>query len=99
MPKRPRCAAEVIDRATKRKRKCKNQRTEGEDKCKTHLEKVSPEPVVKEESQAEESQAEESFFADWEEGTCCFCGDACNPMSQSCGYCARRLTMRAMGWL
>ena len=25
-------------------------------------------------------------------GYCCFCGDECNPCSQSCGKCARRLT-------
>lgn len=26
-------------------------------------------------------------------GTCCFCGEACNWQSQSCGRCARRATM------
>lgn len=24
-------------------------------------------------------------------GICCFCGEGCNPMSQSCGICARKL--------
>lgn len=24
-------------------------------------------------------------------GTCCFCGEGCNPCSQSCGRCARQL--------
>lgn len=23
-------------------------------------------------------------------GTCCFCGDACNPCSQACGRCMRK---------
>ena len=32
-----------------------------------------------------------------EYGTCCLCGDYCNPMSQSCGRCARDLTMTAIG--
>jgi hypothetical protein len=27
-------------------------------------------------------------------GTCCFCEGECNPMSQSCGVCARKMT----GW-
>ena len=27
-----------------------------------------------------------------ETGTCCFCGDECNILSQSCGSCARSLT-------
>jgi type IV secretory pathway VirB6-like protein len=26
-----------------------------------------------------------------EYGTCCFCGDKCNPASQSCGHCIRRV--------
>lgn len=25
-------------------------------------------------------------------GKCCFCGEECNWMSQSCGFCARRAT-------
>jgi hypothetical protein len=33
-----------------------------------------------------------------EYGTCCFCGDYCNPCSQSCGRCAREITMQAIGW-
>ena len=24
-------------------------------------------------------------------GVCCFCGELCNPASQSCGICARKL--------
>ena len=27
-----------------------------------------------------------------EYGECCFCGKECNPMSQSCGRCARKMT-------
>lgn len=26
-------------------------------------------------------------------GTCCFCGDACNPCSQACGRCVRNGNM------
>ncbi len=32
-----------------------------------------------------------TYVEDWKEGTCCFCGDECNPASQSCGACTRRL--------
>ena len=32
------------------------------------------------------------------EGVCCFCKGECNPASQSCGRCARNMTMNAMGW-
>lgn len=30
-------------------------------------------------------------------GICCICGDGCNPHSQSCGRCARDLTMFMIG--
>lgn len=33
-----------------------------------------------------------------EEGICCFCGNECDIMSQSCGSCARQYTMRLFGW-
>ena len=32
-----------------------------------------------------------------DEGVCCFCGFECNPMSQSCGSCARGLSGAAIG--
>lgn len=35
---------------------------------------------------------------EYEIGKCCFCGDECNPDSQSCGSCARDMTMMSMGW-
>ncbi|VVU94874.1 hypothetical protein CPAV1605_599 [seawater metagenome] len=38
----------------------------------------------------------ESF--NWEIGTCYECHGPCNPCSQLCGGCARRLTMSALGW-
>lgn len=31
-------------------------------------------------------------------GICCYCGDECNPLSQSCGACARGLSGRAFGF-
>lgn len=31
-------------------------------------------------------------------GICCFCGDECNPCSQSCGRCSRTLTGFSLGW-
>jgi len=31
-------------------------------------------------------------------GICCFCGEGCNPSSQSCGRCARTLTGFSLGW-
>jgi hypothetical protein len=30
-------------------------------------------------------------------GTCCFCAGDCNPMSQSCGRCARNMTTWLFG--
>lgn len=33
-----------------------------------------------------------------EVGICCYCGGYCNPCSQSCGYCSRKLTGYALGW-
>jgi hypothetical protein len=30
-------------------------------------------------------------------GICCWCGWECNPMSQSCGTCARDVTMGMIG--
>jgi hypothetical protein len=34
----------------------------------------------------------------WEEGICYECHEQCNPCSQVCGRCARRMTMQLMGW-
>jgi len=34
-----------------------------------------------------------------EMGTCCFCGDYCNPCSQSCGSCSREKTGIMLGWI
>ena len=31
-------------------------------------------------------------------GRCCFCQGECNPCSQSCGRCARDMTMQMLGW-
>lgn len=31
-------------------------------------------------------------------GNCCFCGEECNPASQSCGRCSRTLTGFSLGW-
>lgn len=33
-----------------------------------------------------------------EYGKCCFCQGECNPCSQSCGRCARNMTMEMLGW-
>jgi hypothetical protein len=30
-------------------------------------------------------------------GICCFCGYECNPLSQSCGSCSRRLSGAVFG--
>ena len=34
----------------------------------------------------------------WDEGTCYVCSYECNPASQTCGICARNMTMSALGW-
>ena len=33
-----------------------------------------------------------------EVGICCFCAEKCNPFSQSCGKCARNMSIAASGW-
>lgn len=33
-----------------------------------------------------------------EYGTCCFCNEYCNPLSQSCGRCSRNITGFELGW-
>jgi hypothetical protein len=38
------------------------------------------------------SSAEEEIV-----GSCCFCDGECNPMSQACGRCARRMTCGLIG--
>lgn len=40
---------------------------------------------------------ENNLILNIEEGICCFCGGECNPMSQSCGFCARGLSGIAVG--
>jgi len=36
-----------------------------------------------------ETQEPSIFFPKWNEGICCYCGEACNPNSQACGACMR----------
>jgi len=33
-----------------------------------------------------------------EYGVCSFCGDNCNPLSQGCSSCLRKLTKYSIGW-
>ena len=35
---------------------------------------------------------------DWNVGECYVCGHECNISSQTCGSCARKITMSALGW-
>lgn len=35
---------------------------------------------------------------DWDVGICYLCGYECNPCSQTCGVCARNMTMSVLGW-
>lgn len=35
---------------------------------------------------------------DMDIGICCFCGDECNPCSQSCGSCSRIISGFTLGW-
>jgi hypothetical protein len=44
-----------------------------------------------------EDEDEDEYEYDEDIGTCCFCGDECNQMSQSCGSCARGLSGIAIG--
>lgn len=51
----------------------------------------SPEEKTSQESSS--SQSSNSI----EYGKCCFCKKKCNPLSQSCGKCAREMTMASFG--
>lgn len=37
------------------------------------------------------------FKNEFDMGICCFCGFECNPLSQSCGSCARGISGIALG--
>ena len=52
-----------------------------------HVECVEEEASTiknKEESGEDDEEEEQEVY-----GTCCFCGDDCNPLSQACGACIR----------
>ena len=83
------------DDETARKRK----RTEDEHEEDEHDEEDQDEEEGKQEGEEEDEEEgkeegkEEDEEEDEEEsqvwGTCCFCGDDCNPHSQACGSCMR----------
>jgi hypothetical protein len=51
--------------------------------------------IITELSDDSSSETEETHELDV--GECCFCGRECNPMSQSCGYCARGISGAVIG--
>jgi hypothetical protein len=58
---------------------------------KTEIDEVLSHQQI-EPKQYEDKEIEPKQYEDKERGTCCFCGDDCNPYSQSCGYCSRQLS-------
>ncbi len=91
MPKAKRCQYIVVDKKTKRDRKCKRNALNGDDYCEQHK---SPAEETSEETNVEETNVEEFDFPEF--GVCCFCEGGCNPLSQCCGRCARQLSMYGM---
>jgi|SaaInlStandDraft_7_1057024.scaffolds.fasta_scaffold147958_1 hypothetical protein len=88
-----RCQHDVIDKKTGRTRKCKKVATT-DNMCTFHF-------VLK---QKTDELNKKIFVApddnsNHEYNKCCFCGCDCNPLSQSCGVCARQQTMRSIGWI
>jgi hypothetical protein len=75
-----RCKHLVYDKNTKRTRKCKHKTNNKY--CKQHL---------KNQFKMKNNYSEDSLEQEY--GECCFCGDYCNPLSQSCGGCSRTVSM------
>ena len=78
--KKRRCKSVVIDKTTKKKRRCRKKSINGESTCSIH--KILSTPRVIKDRYID-SYSETVY------GQCCFCKSLCNPASQSCGRCAR----------
>jgi len=87
----PRCQFTIKDKSTHRLRKCKHQAKAPDNYCQIHnqssespklSELGSPGSQISQISQMPPERPETP-------GECCFCGNPCNPLSQSCGRCPR----------
>ena len=43
-------------------------------------------------SEEDTTEDNDRFVKNWKASMCCFCGDECNELSQSCGRCARNIS-------
>jgi len=79
-----RCKHNVVDKRTGRKRICKLNANNNDIHCYIH--KISK-------NNSNNNNDNNDIVNDIiEEGKCCFCKNDCNPLSQSCGRCARSLS-------
>lgn len=91
-----RCQYQIIDS----KRKCKNH-IYSDHYCKVHYDIINKQQHDQSISTIEIDTVNDEtndINNESEYGTCCFCGEYCNPCSQSCGRCARQMTMKMSGW-
>lgn len=88
-----RCQYQIIDS----KRRCKNH-IYHDLYCKVHYDIVNKEQHHNALLPTIEINTVDDINHEPEYSICCFCGEHCNPCSQSCGRCAREMTMKMLGW-
>lgn len=93
----PRCINIVIDKTTKKSRKCKRIVKDTGTYCKQHTDKIKytlqrSDSCLSTVSDKSIASTVSCNYDDFEIGKCCFCNNDCNPCSQTCGRCARNLT-------
>jgi len=91
------CKHLVTDRSTGRIRNCR-QRSNNNDYCYKHQPIIQNNNAKVQQKDAFLEDFVQHFQEDFNVGKCCFCNNDCNPMSQSCGRCARQVTGYALGW-
>jgi len=84
------CKFIVKDKVTKKRRLCRKNSVNGLSYCSIHNQMES----IDSHSQKDNY---EDFMSEF--GKCCFCGDDCNPLSQSCGRCARVVSWFGIDYL
>ena len=89
-----RCRFQIL--TNNKKRYCKNNKCNDQDYCTLHLKIINNNVNSLDENNDsnDSSDSNESYDPNWDDfgiGQCCFCGNECNPCSQSCGRCSRKL--------